>query len=247
MSFLDKIKTFATPKRKKEPSKPAKQNDEIQSAISFKQDGWLQTTQSLGHKEPKDWRYAREAYALTDRPRNDYLQDVYDDALLDSHLQAVQQKRLLSLQNKDFVLRRADGEVDEEKSKWLEQSWFRQLVGWVLESRFYGYSLIWIAEANPTSGELILQRADRRRVVPQTGYLRIQADTDEGGIRYGDYPDTLLFACLGREKGLLESASLATLCSRATPSLHGVSLSNSSACRCVLRRCHQCRAIRSQT
>ena len=112
------------------------------------------------------------------------------------------------------MLRRSDGEIDEEKSKWLEQQWFRALVGWVLESRFFGYSLVWIAEADPAAAALEIELVDRRRVIPQKGLLRKQTDNDDDAIIYTDYPNDLLFACLGRAKGLLEIASIAAITKR---------------------------------
>ena len=55
---------------------------------------------------------------------------------------------------------------------------------------------------------------DRRRVLPQRGLLRTSTDTDDGALTYADYPKDLLFACLGREKGLLEIASMAAIMKR---------------------------------
>ena len=157
-NILDRLKTLAVPRKK---------TSALASAIQIRQDNLLDSAPSLGRKEPRDWRSARDSYADPSAPRNDELQDLYEDALLDPHLQAVQQKRLLTLQNKGFVLRRSDGEIDEEKSKWLTQQWFRALVGWVLESRFFGYSLVWIAEADPAAAALEIELVDRRRVLPQ--------------------------------------------------------------------------------
>ena len=211
MNFFNKIKTLALPKRGKPQKKAAEQ---LASVIQVRQDSLLTMAQDLGRKEPRDWRHAREAYADPLRPRNDYLQDLYQDALLDPHLQAVQQKRLLTLQNKDFVFRQPSGEIDELKSEWLTRDWFRSLLTYVLESRFFGYSLIWIKGADPASGELSLELVDRRRVVPQRATLRARADVDEQGLLYLDYPTELLFACLGRAKGLLEIASIATIMKR---------------------------------
>ena len=204
MNIINRIRTFATSR---------KTEGQLSSLVQVKQDSLLQASYYLGRKEPRDWRLARETYHAQ-QPKNSRLQDLYQDALLDSHLQAVQQKRLLALQNKDFVLRRADGEIDEERSKWFAKKWFREIVGWALESRFFGYSLVWIASAEATVGELELELVDRRRVLPQTGQLRRRAEHEEGAIRYADYPSELLFACLGREKGLLEIASIATIMKR---------------------------------
>lgn len=205
MNLLQRIKkTFAVPKKQ----------DPLSVLIKVKQDNLQQGAPDLRRKNPNDWLQVRTAYDDPEQPQNDQIQDLYQDALLDAHLQAVQQKRLLALQNKEFVLRRANGEIDEEKSTWLQQLWFRAAVGWAIESCFFGYSLIWITEADPAAGRLQLELVDRRRVVPQRGLLRLAPDTDEGALPYESYPEALLFACLGRPKGLLEIASLMTIAKR---------------------------------
>ena len=179
-----------------------KQNKQpVWQALQTKQETWSSPT--IGRKTPKEWYNARILASDTE-PRNDYLMDVYADAMLDTHLHAVCEKRKLALINRAFILRKENGEVDEQRSRWFESSWFKSVLGWVLESRFYGYSLIAITGADAARGELQVQLADRRRTLPQRQLLLRQPDEKTGALRYVDYPNQLLFASLGRAFGLLD-------------------------------------------
>ena len=202
--------------------------------------------QTFAEKSPTTGVQARTTYDDPEQPQNDLLQDLYQDALLDAHLQAVQQKRILALQNKEFVLRRADGEVDEEKSKWMQQLWFRAIVGYALESRF-----LWLQSHLDCRG-----RPCRRAIPP-----RARRQTAYAAATRPPAPRARHRRRRSRLRGLPRGATFlpasgATKSPRdRLPDDHrqapfarqlGRVLSRSSACRCVSCACRTCRVSRSE-
>ena len=211
MNLWQHIQTLAQPRNKK--------GGGLAAAIQVKQDGWLsndpprfgaQATSKTGDLLERCLRliHKRPTQRLPPRPLSGRACSIHTcrPSSKNGSLRTSEQRLCGSQQ--------PSGEIDEQKSEWLTRDWFRSLLTYVLESRFFGYSLIWIKGADPASGELSLELVDRRRVVPQRATLRARADVDEQGLLYLDYPTELLFACLGRAKGLLEIASIATIMKR---------------------------------
>ena len=96
----------------------------------------------MQRREIRDWQEARSQWEDTAYPRTHPLQLVYKDALLDPHLHAATQNRLMRITQKQFVLQNESGEKDDKLSPILQQEWFTQLAGYALEATFYGYSLV---------------------------------------------------------------------------------------------------------
>lgn len=162
---------------------------------------------SAYRREIAHWQQARSLRYHHKCPLTYALQDVYMDTMLDAHLSAVIGNRVLRLQNKRYVLRNAKGELQPEKTTWLEKSWFQELIGHISASIFYGYSLIWIKAVDLRKKQLRLELVDRRHVVPERGLILEHMQDKEGGLRYADWPHELLYAQLGDPIGLLEKAA----------------------------------------
>ena len=126
-------------------------------------------------------------------------------------MSALYQKRILSLTASNFVLRSANNEIDDERSKWFANDWFIRVVEWAAESLFFGYSLMAITKADPSTGQVAVQLIDRRRTLPQKGVILKQPDEQDVLLSYLDYPNELLFANLGTGLGLLEKAAPFTI------------------------------------
>ena len=88
------------------------------------------------------WRFGQEEALDIYRPRRITMQEVYFDALLDSHLQTVLQSRLLNVLNTPFKVVDENGEEDEQLTRLLKKRWFYKYLGFVMESKFHGYSVI---------------------------------------------------------------------------------------------------------
>ena len=82
--------------------------------------GFSAYRREIGH-----WQQARTLRYRAECPLTYALQEVYMDTMLDAHLSAVIGNRILRLQNKRYVIRDAKGELEEEKTSWLERAGFR--------------------------------------------------------------------------------------------------------------------------
>ena len=163
---------------------------------------------SMHRREVGDWSAARALRLHPTRTRTYALQEVYTDALLDAHLSGIVNNRVLKIQNRHFVVKDRGQRVSLEKSRLLEKSWFRHLLGYVMESLFFGYSLIWLKGFHKGGHLSCVELVDRGHVIPEQG--QVVQDVREGKrhVLYGSYPHHLLYAQLGTDAvGLLEKAT----------------------------------------
>ena len=166
---------------------------------------------SAYRREIEHWQWARNLRYATDCPLTYAMQEVYKDTMLDAHLSAVINNRMLRMINKHYVIRDAEGVVSKEKSRYLEGAWFHELLGYVMESIFYGYSLMHIDKKN---GQITVELVDRRHVVPERRAVLKQMHDRSGGLTYTQFPEELLYAQLGEPIGLLERAAPLTILKR---------------------------------
>lgn len=138
-TILDRFgyaKKDSLPVLKNEASQPSpKQQEQIVKLTEH--------TRLLYKIDISHWRNAHQVAIDSSRPRRDLLMDVYEDALLDTHLKSVTESRLLSVLNIPFeVVDEATGEIDEQITGLLTKRWFFKYIKTVLESRLYGFSVV---------------------------------------------------------------------------------------------------------
>ena len=162
---------------------------------------------SAYRREIGHWQQARTLRYRSECPLTHALQEVYMDTMLDAHLSAVVSNRILRLQNKRYVVRDAKGRLQEEKTSWLERGWFQELVGHVVASVFYGYSLLWLKKVDAKSKQIQIELIDRRHVVPERKMILLHMQDDTDSLCYANWPHELLYAQLSDSYGLLEKAT----------------------------------------
>lgn len=160
-------------------------------------------TQSMYRREIDDWRTARYARYSIESPRTYLLQQAYTDAMIDAHLTANIENRILRVTNKEFVIKNKNGDIDSDKTKLLGKQWFGQLIRYAVESIFYGYSLLWIKEYNEQLQNFSIQHIDRQHVIPERGII-VKSISDDTGLPFADYPNNLIYLQLNDSIGLLE-------------------------------------------
>jgi phage gp29-like protein len=117
------------------------------------------------------WRQALQAAELPGRADHRPLLDLYADALLDAHLASVTNMRRTRVLGTPAQLVDANGQVDLAAGAVLQQSWFNDLVGHVMDAVFYGYSLV---ELTQDAGEPIrAQLIPRENVFAARGILAL--------------------------------------------------------------------------
>lgn len=174
----------------------------------------IKTQRTMARREMDELLTARTVRHSPTSPKTFQIQNIYLDAIQDAHLTSlIYNSRILAVKNKRFVIRNANDEVDQEKSKLLKKRWFKEIIQWALESRFFGYSLIHIAEAG--GGQVgKVELLPRQHVIPERNLL-VKEQGDDKGVDYTEFPEWLLYAQLGSDAvGLLEKAIALTIVKR---------------------------------
>lgn len=111
-----------------------------------------QVTANLTQKDIATWRTAWQMAINVENPKRSKLYDCYTDALIDLHLTGCMGQRDGKTLQKKFVLRTRDGKEDVEAKKMFERQWFADFVEYVLESRYWGHTLIQMGDVATVNG-----------------------------------------------------------------------------------------------
>ncbi len=171
--------------------------------------------ESLYRKEVADWQKSRIARYDPFNPITYLIQQLYKDAMLDNHLQGGVESRILRIVNKEFILKDKDGHRDNVRSLYVQKRWFRKLVRKAMESKFYGYSMVFIN--NYTLGNIKgFTNVNRENIIPEKGLLLKDACNPTGtAIDYTLFPNHLIYIQLSDNAvGILERVAPMTIYKR---------------------------------
>lgn len=148
--------------------------------------------------------------AQSEDAKNYKLQLLFDEISNDALLTSQIQNRKQQLFTSSFSLKKPNGEVDEEQTTKLKNSpIFRQLTMAILDSLYYGYSLVELRLEANTKGELmpVVTTLPRTNVVPQKG-LFYKDYTQDKTTLYREMPEfgTWILEFNSNELGLLNKA-----------------------------------------
>lgn len=171
--------------------------------------------ESLYRKEVTDWQNARIARRDPFHPVTFHIQQLYKDSVLDNHLSGAMENRILRVINKQFIIKDPDGNPDQKRSSFVQTKWFRHTVRKALESKFFGYSMVFLSDF--TSGQVRkVTDIPRENIIPEFGLLLKGAVNLQGeAIRYRDFPNCLIYIQLLPEAvGILERIAPMTIFKR---------------------------------
>lgn len=142
----------------------------------------VQQTRALTKKDLGDWRQAWQMAVNVDNPARRFLYDIYADVEADLHLTGCCGQR------KGFVSRKAfrlvdirTGKENQEATELLEAEWFKDLVDYYLDSRYWGHSLIElgtpVTNGMGKPGYSYTRLVPRKHVVPEYGVI-LEHETD---------------------------------------------------------------------
>lgn len=130
-------------------------------------------------KDMGDWRRALRHADSVERPRRRELMDLYADIMLDALLTSQVEQRIGRTLAAEFSLRGTGDKVDEESTHLLwEAEWFPLLLRYMLESVFYGHSLVELSR--PEANGLRVTLIPRQNVVPEEGLFLFDSTADAG-------------------------------------------------------------------
>lgn len=173
----------------------------------------MKTHRKLWRKELNDWQFARQARYSTEMPRNHFLQEVYEDVMMDGHLTGITENRTLRTTNKDFIICDENGAKSDAHSKFIkDKTWFEDLINYAHKSTYYGTTVVFLN--NMMKGEIKgVKLVDRSRVIPELGLILGDYSKNEG-LPYRDYADLLIECQMYDHIGILEKAAPYTILKR---------------------------------
>ena len=169
----------------------------------------LQQTDTLTKKDINDWRNAHQVALDYENPNRQRLYDIYADCELDAHLSGCIAQRKGKVLQKDFRLVDSNGKEDVAATELLQQEWFADFLGYVLDSAYWGHSLIQLGDVIRGDGTMRydgVELVPRKHVVPEYGRVVINPGDDwRSGIPYreGDFANWCVEVGKPRDLGLL--------------------------------------------
>lgn len=155
----------------------------------------------------KDWQNATLTAESKISPNNTELIRVFKNIEVDLHLFALMQTIRLMVMANNFYIYTADGEKSEDLTALFKKKWFRKSVRFIVDSEFYGFSLIQFLDVKEgifSDSELV----PREYVLQQKGGVK-QSLSNTVDLVYFDAPEYLNWLVPVGEKdnlGLLHKA-----------------------------------------
>lgn len=184
-----------------------KQSREVKNAVT-KITQQLKREHSLFRKEIREWKVARAAALDNDMPRRTLLIHLYEDIMSDAFIWGKFQNRILRISNKEISVIDANGEVDEDKTKLLKKKWFNKFVKLAMESKAYGYSLMYPSKIDDNGFIENIELVYRTHIVPETCEI-LRETGDQRGVKFneGQYKDWCIYIGESQFLGLLDKAA----------------------------------------
>lgn len=130
---------------------------------------------SQTRKDIKDWQESLDLMQIADEPKYWPYYNLLREILRDLHLKSQVNNRILKSLSRPFVIKGANGEIDEDLTNELQnQTWVYQLNKRIVETVFFGHSLVeFDYEINKTTKEIkfVTKLVPRQNVDPKNGYL----------------------------------------------------------------------------
>lgn len=169
-------------------TKLAVQNKELKKQVLQ----WQNKALSLVRTDVKQWKTAWQQTS-SDEPKNYPLQFIYDrDVMMDALLVSQLENRNNQVLKTGFAVKtRKSNERDEEQSLKIRSSQgVRKIIDTILQSHYFGYSLVEIGVVQMENGNqnLTVNLIPRTNVVPQTGLFYPDYSEDKN-ISYRELPE----------------------------------------------------------
>lgn len=137
------------------------------------------------------WKSALAMAENIDNPKLYPYYNLVKDMLLDAHTTSQIKNRKLKTLSANFSIKKANGETHTELTSQLQKSvWFGDIIGHILDSEYFGYTLIELNRQVAAAGNDDVPFSDvevtlvpRQNVIPQKGLI-LKDYTDDKGLDY---------------------------------------------------------------
>jgi len=148
-------------------------------------------------KTLQNWRTAKEVAESLYNPTRKPLVDLYEDIILDTHLDSTLDKRLTAITNVSWSFQHDGLEVEEVKEQILNKHFFEELITYIIEAKFHGHSLI---ETDLRKG--VIQLIPREHVIPEHQIVVTDPYITNEGVDYTKPPFNRTTFEVGNAKNL---------------------------------------------
>jgi phage gp29-like protein len=126
-------------------------------------------TISRTRQDIKNWNDALNMANNVDQPKRFPLYNLYDNILIDLHLQSQINNRMLKSLAQPFIMKDLNGKLNQDLTDLLQnKKWVYQINKALLQTIFYGHSL---GEFDYVNGELVFNLIPRQNVDPVSGCI----------------------------------------------------------------------------
>lgn len=147
------------------------------------------TTEALTKSDIQKWRKAWQQAISIESPNRQMLYDIYRDTATDAHITGCIGQRTGFVLSKSFNIEDKSGKPCDELKHYFDQEWFYELCRLILDSIYYGHSLIELGDIRmdgdgcPCYSEVKL--IDRKFVIPE--HHRVVTDLGQDWTTGIDY------------------------------------------------------------
>lgn len=142
-------------------------------------------SQQIRKLQMAEWQKAIMAAQDPDNPNRQLLMRLYERAMYDDTVTATTEQRIMRVQQSSFAWKNKAGKVNEELTKQFKKQWFEDWMKFMLERKFFGFSLVEIDQVEATGGIKTIKLIDRRHV-KQFKKIVVKRESDTTGISYID-------------------------------------------------------------
>ena len=160
------------------------------------------------NQELRDWKIGVNNFEDPFNPITVDLIRVYNDIVIDAHLSAAIESRIIRTTSKDFKIVDEKGEEVDDETGIFSAPWFRHFLKLALESKFYGYSLIQFDDLKGKRFKSV-ELFPREYVYPQKNAVRLSPYSSNDLVYYDEAPFEAWTMGVGRPSdiGLLMKAA----------------------------------------
>jgi SPP1 gp7 family putative phage head morphogenesis protein len=169
----------------------------------------IEQTKWRTRQDIDSWRGAIMVAENVIYPQRIFLYTLYDEVVLDGHVEGIIGQRKDSLLAEKFKLVNKDGEPLPEVQAIFENEWFYDFMEFSLSAEWWGHALIQLWDPIKGVGYGSVQLVPRRHVVPERGGVSVLQGDNVNLINYRvpPYSDWTVEVGRPRELGLLKIAA----------------------------------------
>ena len=155
-----------------------------------------------------NWKYAYLQAKSPAYPNRWLLYSIYDNIMIDGALWSLIEKRIIKVQKAKFNIMGKDGKINAEKTDLLKRLWFDDFLRYMMEAKFYGFSLVEAFDFLQNGEIEKITLIDRYHVKPEKGIV-INTIYEQTGWDYLNGPISNYYLPIGKvdDFGLLYKAA----------------------------------------